>query len=550
MLEHYLQELKKYILKKCIFFSLEQPDFTFKPLKSGTFLFDLRELTLHPKYGKLAAILLWNKIKSHNIECLFGSGVGSIPLMTLIQQVAFEDSGIELNILICREERKQKNRERIVEGIRQSGKPRSFFIDDLINTGSTYRKCLNALKQDNIKLDIVGIAGILDFWTFSGSRALECQNIHCHSLFRRHDLGLTRTEPTKQLVGKQLHEILSSNESSQIDLKSPAVWDESRVYWATDEHIVYCYDTQFSNLLWSYQAPLTEDSVGKGIVNKIAIDDQAIYFNTYNGFACKLNKITGEVIWMVKPGRWLHSSSTLSDDKTKVYLSTESKNYTNDSPEGDFVCLNAFTGKEIWRVVSNELAPCTPYYHESKIYVGNNLNELYCLESNTGEILWKQNLNGPVKGRVNISDDVLCATSENGYVHLLNKNTGDIIKFELFAKSIRHNFTEVVHGNFVILDGDGYIKVIDKNLEIVWITRTRGKLFWYPAITKNTIIVSTRNGQIMELDSLTGEKIKSSWIDTPGFSIVLESPASINQDGTMIAVHSTNRGLLIYELSN
>jgi outer membrane protein assembly factor BamB/orotate phosphoribosyltransferase len=548
-MEQKIQELRSYILKKCILFGIDNPDLSFKHLKSAIYLFDLRELILHPKYGTIVAELIWARIKTYEPRCIFGSGVGSIPLMTLIQQVAYKE-GIDLNILVCRDKRKNNNRERIVEGIRVEGSPRAFFVDDLTNSGNTYRHCLWALKQDKVSLRIIGATGILDFWTFKGTRALESQGKRIEYIFRRHDLGLTRADPKLPLLGPLLHEILTCNVSDDLDLKSPAVWDEERVYWATDQHKIYCYSTETKSLIWQYQAPITEDSVSKGIVNKMALDSVAIYVNTYNGFSCKLDKHTGKVMWIAKPGRWLHSSPTISEDNSKVYLSTESRNFSDNSPEGDFVCLDSSTGQEIWRVETKELAPCTPYFYKNKIYVGNNLKELYCIDANTGQVIWKQKLLGCVKGRVAISDSYLCATTELGMTHILDSNTGDILHSKIMANAIRHNFTEVIDGNFVIIDSDGLIKLVDNNLNIIWITRARGKLFWYPTITNTSIIVTTRTGHCLELDKHTGRKLKSSMLTDMHSPVLLGTPGSVNKDNSMIAFHTINKGLLIYAISN
>jgi orotate phosphoribosyltransferase len=330
MEQEYL-ELKEYIISKCLHFSIEVEGKSKNLGNDASYLFDLRELVLHPYYGKLAAKLIWDKIRKYEIRLLFGQGVGSIPLITLVQQAAKEIDNIDVEILICREARKKTNRQRLVEGIRPTTVPRAMFIDDLTNTGNTYRKSIKALQEENINLRIMGAAGILDFWSIQGTRQLAVQNNAIEYLFKRHDLGLSRVTPDKPLLGVKKYNVLTSNTYLEMDLKSPAVIDNNIVYWATDTQNVYAMNTDTGEILWQFTSPDQEDWQRKGIINKLLIDDTGVYFNTYNGIAFKLEKTTGNVLWAVKAGRWLHSSSTISQDGTKIFLSTESRNQTDTS---------------------------------------------------------------------------------------------------------------------------------------------------------------------------------------------------------------------------
>lgn len=548
MQEEYL-ELKKYILSSCIHFSIDTlTGYKYLP-NDSSYLFDLRELLLHPYYGKLAAKLVWNKIRKYEIRLLFGQGVGSIPLMTLIQQVAKELDNVDLDILVCREARKKTNRQRLVEGIRPTAVPRAMFIDDLTNTGSTYRKCIKALKEENINLRIMGAAGILDFWAFQGTRQLAVQNSAIEYLFRRHDLGLTRTSPNVPVLGAKKYSVLTSNTYPRMDLKSPAAIDNRIAYWATDTQSVYAMNIDTGEVLWSFDAPDQEDWQDKGIINKLLIDSTGVYFNTYNGIAFKLNKLTGETIWAVKVARWLHSSSTPSEDGTKIFLSTESRNETDSSPSGDFVCLNSSTGEELWRLETQELAPCTPHVvsSTSKVIVGNNLNELYCLNADNGNILWKINLAGPVKGKVNNVENVCCATTENGYIYFINIITGTVLSENLNSKGFRHVFVTVVNNTFIVSDIDGYVKAFSKEGTLIWINKLRGKLFWYPAVKDNTLYFATRSGYVFAIDASDGSKKAFSYIDESDTTTLIGAPPAVDSDA--IVFHTTNKGLLVYELS-
>lgn len=542
------EELKSYILSNCLHFCIDNNN-TYQRIKNSIYLFDLRELVLHPIYGRMAAAMIWERIKPYAVRMLFGKGSGAIPLMSLIQQVAKEQDGVDVNILICRDARKTTNRKRWVEGIRPANAPRAMFIDDLTNTGTTYRDCVKAIDDEGIPLRIVGAAGIVDMWSFTGTRKLAVQNHKIEYLFKRHDLGLSRVTPSTPIMGNLVHQVRSINSYPAMDLKSPPVFDENRVYWATDNHQVYCMDTSSGEILWMFTSPEQEDWQPKGIVNKMLIDDTGIYFNTYNGLSFKLDKLTGETLWITRPSRWVHSSSTPSADGSKIYIATESRDFSDESPKGDVVCMDSATGRELWRFATDNLAPCTPYVSGNRVYACNNANAVFCIDGNTGKLVWQQKMRGAAKGRMLVANGMVYATTESGFIYAFNATNGQLIAVKLIANGIRHNFLTEHQGLIYILDIDGLVKAYDYSLTLKWISRVRGALSWYPLIKNDTMYVSTRDGYCFALNALTGNKIGLAYVANDAAEpTIINSALAVSDEH--IAFHTTNKGLVVYELSN
>lgn len=544
-----LETLKTFIIQKCIHFSYDSPDGP-KNLENQAFLFDLRELTMDPVMGPLAAKLIWDRIKSFEPSCIYTQGVGGGPLLTNIQSIA-KSEGIDLSILICRDARKQSNRKRLVEGPRPSANARAIFIDDIVNSGDTYRKSIAALEEEGIVLRHLGAAGILSMWAYSGTRLLEATGKISEFLFRRHDLGITRAFPTDELLGNLKYQVFIENKSTAIDLKSPPAADGERVYWATDNQIVRCLNVDTGAVLWEFNAPLLEGMYSKGIVNKLLIDSTSIYFNTYSGTAYKLDKLTGEMQWGVLIGRWVHSSTTLSADGTKVYIGTEDRN-VNEEPYGNVVCLDATSGLEIWRTRFNDLVPCTPHLMGDRIICGSNDNLLTCLNASTGNIWWSIQLNGSIKGKVNNIGNVIAATTENGYFYLIDATTGAINYEVIGAKAFRHNFVAVYNETFITLDVTGLVKAYSTAGTLLWINRIRGSLSWYPEIVGNMLIITSDLGYIFALDATTGEKLFYSYVmkgdGTGADKTLIQCPPGVGDN--YIAFNTNNKGLIIYDFSS
>lgn len=542
-------KLKQFIISNCIHFSYDSTEGP-QNLQEQAFLFDLRELTMHPEMGPLAARLLWDRIKVHNISCLFTHGIGGVPLVTQIQALAHAE-GRDLYVLVCRETRKTSNRRRLVEGIRPPENSRAIFIDDLMNSGDTYRQALDAIQEEGITLRVMGAAGIITMWAYTGSRTLQAQGLVSEFLFRRQDLGITRVFPEIELLGSVKNIVYTGSVQNTANLKSPPVIDGDNVYFATDEQEVFCYSISNNSISWKFSAPVANANLTKGIINKIAFDASAVYFNTYSGTAYKVDKITGSQLWAVRPGKWLHSSPTISTDGSKVYLGTEDLK-PDGTQFGSFVCLDAQTGLEVWKYETEAYVPCTGHLLDNRIIFGNNANKLYCLNAETGNLWWSIELKGAVKGKAANIDNKVCVTTENGYMYIVDSQTGTILYENICAKAFRHNFVVTYNNCFYVFDTDGLIKCYNTEGQLQWLNRVRGALNWYAELFNDTFYLATDSGYAFSVDPKSGEKLRYSYVlkdDGTGTNkTIIEAPPATN--GQIIVFNTSNKGVVIYDLSS
>jgi hypothetical protein len=65
---------------------------------------------------------------------------------------------------------------------------------------------------------------------------------------------------------------------------------------------------------------------------------------------------------------------------------------------GRLVCLDALSGKEIWRVDALAGQYCTPALHDGLLFVASNAADLHCVEANSGKVLWTFNYGNEAKG--------------------------------------------------------------------------------------------------------------------------------------------------------
>ena len=90
--------------------------------------------------------------------------------------------------------------------------------------------------------------------------------------------------------------------------------------------------------------------------------------------------------------------------------------------------MDAENGKERWKFELGAAVSETPVYDQDKFYVSQQGGEddFYCLNARTGKLIWKQNV-GWIWGSVNVSDNLVFIPSVDGYVNCLDSQSGHTI---------------------------------------------------------------------------------------------------------------------------
>lgn len=529
--------IRQEIIKRSIHFSDESQQYS-----DFGFLFDLREILLEPELASLTADLAWSELSKYNPTVLYCLGNAGTIWGTHLQLAAYR-AGVKVKLLIIREERKTNNRRRLIEGPRPDPGEIAFFVDDLINTTSTFHKCIERLKNEKINVNTIGVCAIVNFWFFR-TRRLEVKGYKLISLFRRHDFGLTRQDPTIKFNQKLITRVLLWNDPKGHEITSPPILENDIVYMATNDHYVRAIDLKTKEILWQETAPRPGwQYIHKGIVNLMAIDSEFLYYTSYHGYVTKLEKKTGNVIWRVLGDRWIHSSPTLDSKNNRLYFATEFRNQQNQ-PGGDIVCLDADNGNLLWRFHTEDLAPCTPITDDINVYCGSNNKFAYCLDKHTGDLKWKYQMESPAKGRPGTVKDKAIFVTENGTAYVFDKHSGDLLFQRRVANSLRHIFINFYDSeSFIIIDKMGYVKSFDSKLDLNWITRIRGPGSWYASVMQESCFILSHTGYFIELNIRDGSKIQFC-----NFNTQAGCPPVLNEQ--YLVLNFNQKGLYVFSRSN
>lgn len=522
-----LEKIKNHFINNAVIFGCREVE--------GKMVWTIDAREALQRSGFLADVgeLMWDSIKKYNPEIIYGRGMGALNLLVAIQ-IAAEKQGSNILTLVSRDARKPRNRRRLIEGPRpHKDNMRAVYIDDVMNSGSTFSNTQKAFKEENIKINTVACAVLFDIWGFKGSRRLDLLGIPVEKLFTRHDIGMTRIDPVdKPVVVKEVWRNLAYNQWPRW-YKNPPIIHDDMVYWANDRHELFAQKLETGEIVWQWQGPLPTQA--KGIVGEMVIYQDRIYVSSYDGSLYCFNRHTGDLLLNHKLDLYLHSTPAICKEKQELYIGTEGG---TDNKRGDIVALDLMSGQLKWRVPTEHVVPASPFIYKNQVLCGSNDGYLYSITD--GVLNWKVKL-GVIKGRLNSLDSVLIASTEEGLLYGLDEH-GNILWKKYTGWEARHQFVEVHKelGLAYIVNQDGFALAFNKLGALQWTRQLRGACAWNMRLRGDQILVVTETGYVAILDAATGEKKQVSNINT-----YVTCPADFDQN--YVVVHTVKKGLITYK---
>ena len=146
----------------------------------------------------------------------------------------------------------------------------------------------------------------------------------------------------------------------------------------------------------------------------------------------------GSLIWEFK------TQDALIRSQKKVSLALKNNKIIFSSTIGDLTAVDVETGKLVWQTPtrSNRIIEETMFLKISDIISGgnsiffsNNENEFFSIDEETGILNWKQNINSSL--RPAYIDDLIFTVTEEGFLIVIESNTGNIIRSTYLFESIK-----------------------------------------------------------------------------------------------------------------
>ena len=262
----------------------------------------------------------------------------------------------------------------------------------------------------------------------------------------------------------------------------------------------YSININSGELNWLRNSTYPFNSDIKKYKDKILVVD---YKNTLRCF--KVND--GSECWNLKT----EESFTISNSKFSLITINDMVIFSNSI--GDITAVNIKNGLIIWQLPTQSSSIINETYNfkisklvsdGNSIFFSNNKNQFYSVDAKTGIVNWINDIDSnmtPV-----ITQNLIFTVSNNGYLIVIEKNKGNIIRvtdlFKYYKLKERKNIKPVgfaiSNTNLYLTNTDGKMIVANLDLgEVKRVEKVSGDFVSRPFIVNNNIFI-IKNGSIIQ----------------------------------------------------
>ena len=224
----------------------------------------------------------------------------------------------------------------------------------------------------------------------------------------------------------------------------------------------YALDIDTGKVLWSKNNTAPFNSQIKIYKDKFFVIDFENILRAYS-----VNH--GNEIWNIKT-----TNSLIRSQKKLSMVIVEDRIYFNNS-SGDISAVDIENGELIWQTPTQS----SLIYEESfflktsdiiadkeTIFFSNNKNQFFSLDIQTGTLNWQQNINSNL--RPTIIDDYIFTISLEGYLTVIKKNSGEIVRITDSFKNFKlKKRNKIKPTGFVVGDDNIYLSTDNGKLIVI-----------------------------------------------------------------------------------
>jgi outer membrane protein assembly factor BamB len=173
---------------------------------------------------------------------------------------------------------------------------------------------------------------------------------------------------------------------------------------------------------WSQPSELIRGTYSSIPVVTVINGQRLLISGTSGGEVVALKVGTGEPVWIYHVGAKSINISPVVDG-TRVYIAHGEENL--DTTEmGRVVCLDAAEIKDgkpklVWKVDGITDKFVSPILHEGRLYVGDDSGRLFCLNADTGDLIWKYKFGKSSNGSPVLADGKIYVGEVNARFYIL-----------------------------------------------------------------------------------------------------------------------------------
>lgn len=235
-------------------------------------------------------------------------------------------------------------------------------------------------------------------------------------------------------------------------------------------------------------------------------EEDKFYFTSFKGLAYCMD-IDGNLLWTTNISR-NNADINVASDEDRIYVS----NYS-------LYCLDKNTGNIIWKNEdSKEKTGCNYAINSKYIYHSDLGGSINCYDKYTGESIWKYGKDLYVRSCALLDEKCLLAFNEHGKFMFINADTGELIR-ETKADGYLNSTPVFYNGNMYVGDANNVINSdsghmncykINENYELkkIFSFKTGGDISAKAKINGTNLYFASEDGYLYCLDYMTGEEVQ------------------------------------------
>jgi outer membrane protein assembly factor BamB len=211
----------------------------------------------------------------------------------------------------------------------------------------------------------------------------------------------------------------------------------------------------------------------------------------------------------------LKTEESLTKSNTKISIAIDESNIYFNNSIGDITAVNLNTGQLVWQLPTQnnsvsknafQLSNSQLVLDKKTIFLSNNKNEFYSIDTTTGLINWKNQINSILTPTV--IGKFIITVSDNGYLYIIEKKTGNILRINDLYKNIKIKKRNDIKptgffisiGKIYLTNDDGKLIIANVNTgEILDIVKVASDKILKPLVNDNNLFL-IRNGSIIRFN--------------------------------------------------
>lgn len=511
-------------------------------------MFDFRNVVLTPDFLENYCQLFFERHGHLYPFQIGGLETAAIPLVAAIVSYS-QRQGQPVTGFYIRKSRKKTGLLNMIEGKLQN-QP-IILVDDLINSGSTFKHQLTVLKDVPLpQARVAVIAPILQFRDSHYYKEIFAgENIRLDSLFTLNDfssilpvknitalpektVAKNAWEPVWRWQGKHPH-------LDVVRPKTGALTTPKLTFTGSDNGVFFALETATGREIWRYQVALGKS---RRTFSAPVADNTSVYFGSYDGNIYALDRETGKRRFVYLESDWIEGDLALSHRHHLLYALVQNGFFTKKT---EVVAISTKTGQKVWSIVTDSPSQGSLAYHNNSnsLAWGDEAGNVFLVNAKTGAQRWQVKADIKASSAPNFSPDgnmlavtgLAAATQDEvdppGAIYILDRKTGNEIarytdlKFGSYSTPLWYKDTVIITS-------------LDKSIHCFearsgkrrWIIDTGARLFSSPKLFKaeggERIYVGGNNAVLYEIIPESGETTSQTFVSERITDAVAYEPES------------------------